>query len=111
MVVQENMANVVVFQSRLSSVMDMLAKNAIVEISKLWDDAFAFVQIEIRQREDEIESLKSKVLTMEKERLEVISKTPASAPPSAPPQQPDHPGKPDDNGMDNLNVSLLITNF
>ncbi|CAL8366195.1 unnamed protein product [Boreogadus saida] len=101
MVVQENMANVVVFQSRLSSVMDMLAKNAIVEISKLWDDAFAFVQIEIRQREDEIESLKSKVLTMEKERMEVISKTPASVPPSAPcfsPQQPDHPGKPDDNG-------------
>ncbi|CAL8317080.1 unnamed protein product [Gadus morhua 'NCC'] len=108
MVVQENMANVVVFQSRLSSVMDMLAKNAIVEISKLWDDAFAFVQIEIRQREDEIESLKSKVLTMEKERLEVISKTPASAPPSAPcfspPQQPDHPGKPDDNGP----ISVLL---
>ena len=118
MLVQENMANVVVFQSRLSSVMDMLAKTAIVEISKLWDDAFAFVQIEIRQREDEIESLKSKVLTMEKERLVLISKTPPSAPPSAPcfspPQPPDQPGKPDDNGMDNrvgLNVSLLIYNF
>ncbi|CAL8326287.1 unnamed protein product [Arctogadus glacialis] len=116
MVVQENMANVVVFQSRLSSVMDMLAKNAIVEICKLWDDAFAFVQIEIRQREDEIESLKSKVLTMEKERLEVISKTPASAPPSAPcfsPQKPVHPGKPDDNGPISVQIqtkqSLPIT--
>ncbi|CAL8278920.1 unnamed protein product [Lota lota] len=99
MLIQENMANVVVFQSRLSSVMDMLAKTAIVEISKLWDDAFAFVQLEIRQREDEIESLKSKVLMMEKERMELISKSLPSAHPSAPCfSQPNHLGKPDDNG-------------
>ncbi|KAG7273041.1 hypothetical protein CRUP_007197 [Coryphaenoides rupestris] len=78
------MANVVVFQSKLSSVMDMLAKAAIVEISRLWDDAFAFVQLEVRQREHEIESLKSKVLMMEKERLELLSKTAPSAQPSAP---------------------------
>lgn len=102
MLIQENMANVVVFQSKLSSVMDMLTKTAIVEISKLWDDAFAFVQLEVRQRENEIESLKSKVMMMEKERLELISKTQPSAHPSAPcfstTQQPNHLRKPDDNG-------------
>lgn len=82
MLVQENMADVVVFQSKLSSVMDMLAKAAIVEISKLWDDAFAFVRLEVRQREHEIESLRSQLLLMEKERVELLK---AAAPPSAQP--------------------------
>lgn len=90
MLVQENMANVVVFQSKLSSVMDMLAKAAIAEISRLWDDAFAFVQLEVRQREHEIESLRSKVLMMETERLEILSRTAPSAPSLSTTRQPNN---------------------
>ncbi|KAK0149663.1 Zinc finger protein 200 [Merluccius polli] len=70
--------------TKLSSVMDMLAKTAIVEISKLWDDAFAFVQLEERQRLKEIEFLKSKLVLMEQERLELMSTAQPSAQPSAP---------------------------
>lgn len=64
------MANSVAFQSKLTSIMEMLTKAAVVEISKLWEDGFALVQVELRRREIEIEALNRKLLLMEKERLE-----------------------------------------
>ncbi|XP_030607463.1 zinc finger protein with KRAB and SCAN domains 5 [Archocentrus centrarchus] len=69
------MANCVAFQSKLTSIMEMLAKAAVVEISKLWEDGFALVQVELRRRESEIEALNRKLLLMEKERLASRSQT------------------------------------
>ncbi|XP_022059210.1 zinc finger and SCAN domain-containing protein 4 [Acanthochromis polyacanthus] len=65
------MANCVAFQSKLTSIMEMLAKAAVVEISKLWEDGFALVQVELRRREGEIEALNRKLKLMETERLSV----------------------------------------
>ncbi|XP_042353013.1 zinc finger and SCAN domain-containing protein 2 [Plectropomus leopardus] len=67
------MANCVAFQSKLTSIMEMLAKAAVVEISKLWEDGFALVQVELRRRESEIEALNRKLVLMENERLSVLS--------------------------------------
>ncbi|TDH05636.1 hypothetical protein EPR50_G00124520 [Perca flavescens] len=67
------MANCVAFQSKLTSIMEMLAKAAVVEISQLWEDGFALVQVELRRRESEIEALNRKVMMMENERLTVLS--------------------------------------
>ncbi|XP_028987959.1 zinc finger protein 554-like isoform X2 [Betta splendens] len=63
------MANTVAFQSKLSSIMEMLAKAAVVEISKLWEDGFALIQVELRRKEYEIDALNRKLKLMEKERL------------------------------------------
>ncbi|XP_032387840.1 zinc finger protein 382 [Etheostoma spectabile] len=67
------MANCVAFQSKLTSIMEMLAKAAVVEISQLWEDGFALVQLELRRRESEIEALNRKLTMMENERLTVLS--------------------------------------
>uniref|UniRef100_A0A1A8PEG4 C2H2-type domain-containing protein n=1 Tax=Nothobranchius rachovii TaxID=451742 RepID=A0A1A8PEG4_9TELE len=69
------MDNCLAFQSKLTSIMDVLAKAAVVEISKLWEDGFAFVQVELRRRESEIQALNIKLMSMEKERLTAISQT------------------------------------
>uniref|UniRef100_A0A1A7WYL0 C2H2-type domain-containing protein n=1 Tax=Iconisemion striatum TaxID=60296 RepID=A0A1A7WYL0_9TELE len=69
------MDNCLAFQSKLTSIMDMLAKAAVVEISKLWEDGFALVQVELRRRESEIKALNIKLMSMEKERLTAISQT------------------------------------
>ncbi|KAF3857925.1 hypothetical protein F7725_011126 [Dissostichus mawsoni] len=60
--------NCVVFQSKLTSIMEIFAKAAVVEISKLWEDGFNLVQVELRRRESEIEALNRKLMMMEKER-------------------------------------------
>ncbi|XP_075954860.1 uncharacterized protein LOC142956947 [Anarhichas minor] len=67
------MANCVAFQSKLTSIMEVLAKAAVVEISKLWEDGFALVQLELRRREGEIEALNRKLVLMENERLTSLS--------------------------------------
>ncbi|XP_071347085.1 gastrula zinc finger protein XlCGF48.2 [Trachinotus anak] len=67
-----NMANCVVFQSKLSSIMEKLAKAAVLEISRLWEDDFALVQVELRRRENEIEALSTKLMLMENERLSTL---------------------------------------
>ncbi|XP_026229928.1 zinc finger and SCAN domain-containing protein 32 [Anabas testudineus] len=67
------MANTVAFQSKLASIMEMLAKAAVLEISKLWEDGFALIQAELHRREGEIEALNRKLMLMEKERLTVLS--------------------------------------
>lgn len=66
------MANCVAFQSKLTSIMEMLAKAAVVEIGKLWEDGFTLVQVELRRRENEIEALNRKLMLMENERLTVL---------------------------------------
>lgn len=63
------------FQSKLTSIMEMLAKAAVLEISKLWEDGFTLVQVELRRRENEIEALNRKLMLMENERLTVLSQT------------------------------------
>ncbi|KAK2895970.1 zinc finger and SCAN domain-containing protein 32 [Channa argus] len=72
------MANCVAFQSKLASIMEMLAKAAVVEIGKLWEDGFALIQVELRRRESEIEALNRKLVLMEKERLTVLSQAPTT---------------------------------
>lgn len=69
------MANAVAFQSKLTSIMEMLTQAAVVEISKLWEDGFALVQVELRRREGEIEALNRKLMSMESERLTVLSQS------------------------------------
>lgn len=69
------MANCVAFQSKLTSIMEMLAKAAVLEISKLWEDGFTLVQAELRRRDKEIEALNRKLMLMENERLTVLSQT------------------------------------
>lgn len=63
------MANCVAFQTKLTSIMEMLAKAAVLEISKLWEDGFALVQAELRRRESEIEALNRKLMLLENEQL------------------------------------------
>lgn len=55
--------------------MEMLAKAAVLEISKLWEDGFSLVQVELRRKENEIEALNRKLVSIENERLYVLSKT------------------------------------
>ncbi|XP_029970972.1 protein sister of odd and bowel [Salarias fasciatus] len=66
---RSNMASCVAFQTKLTSIMEMLAKAAVVEIGKLWEESFALVQAELRRRNDEIEALNKKLVSMENERL------------------------------------------
>ncbi|KAL6103804.1 uncharacterized protein ACO6RY_13676 [Pungitius sinensis] len=76
------MANCVAFQSKLTSIMEMLAKAAVVEISKLWEDGFALVQLELRRREGEIEALSRRLAMMESERATAPSPpAPSKLPP------------------------------
>lgn len=67
------MATCIPFQSQLSSIMEVLVKAAVAEISKLVDDKCAFLHHEISRKQSEIDALRRKLLLMEGE--------------SAPPQQ------------------------
>lgn len=70
---RDNMDSCVAFQSKLTSIMEMLAKAAVVEISKLWEDGFTLVQVELRRRDNEIEALNKKLMLLENERFTVSS--------------------------------------
>lgn len=59
------MATCVPFQTQLSSIMEVLVKAAVMEISKLVDDKCAFLHLEISRKQSEIEMLRRKVLTTE----------------------------------------------
>ncbi|XP_041697223.1 zinc finger protein 436 [Coregonus clupeaformis] len=74
MLFQENMTNCVTLQTKLSSVMDVLAKAAVAEISKMFDDGFAVLRLEMCRRENEIETLKRQLLFMENDRQTTSSK-------------------------------------
>ncbi|TWW73521.1 hypothetical protein D4764_15G0009150 [Takifugu flavidus] len=66
------------FQSKLTNIMEMLAKAAVLEISKLWEDGFSLVQVELRRKENEIEALNRKLVLIENERLYILSKKQSS---------------------------------
>ena len=53
------------FHSHLISVVDKLAITAVKEISKLVDDGFAILHVEISRSHKENETLKCKIQTME----------------------------------------------
>ncbi|KAM9719848.1 uncharacterized protein ACNS7B_020503 [Menidia menidia] len=59
------MATCVPFQTQLSSIMEVLVKAAVAEISKLVDDKCAFLHLEISRKQSENEMLKRKLVMME----------------------------------------------
>ncbi|XP_034742745.1 zinc finger and SCAN domain-containing protein 32-like [Etheostoma cragini] len=59
------MATCIPFQTQLSSIMEVLVKAAVTEISKLVDDKCAFLHLEISRKQSENEMLKRKLLIME----------------------------------------------
>ncbi|XP_038135375.1 zinc finger protein 37 [Cyprinodon tularosa] len=73
MATSSSSSNSVAFQSKLTSIMEMLAKAAVMEISKLWEDGFAVVQVELLRRESEIKALNRKLMSLEKERFTAVS--------------------------------------
>lgn len=62
------MATCIPFQTQLSSIMEVLVKAAVAEISKLVDDKYAFLHLEISRKQNENELLKRKLLMMENKR-------------------------------------------
>ncbi|KAK2822781.1 hypothetical protein Q5P01_022846 [Channa striata] len=59
------MATCIPFQTQLSSIMEVLVKAAVAEISKLVDDKCAFLHLEISRKQSENEMLKRKLLMLE----------------------------------------------
>ncbi|XP_051995024.1 uncharacterized protein LOC127652735 [Xyrauchen texanus] len=68
------MANAVDFQTQLTSIMEMLAKTAIVEIGKLFEDNSLMLRLEISRCTNQIESLRQKCHFLESE-LQTARKT------------------------------------
>ncbi|XP_068457180.1 zinc finger protein Xfin-like [Clinocottus analis] len=60
-----NMATCIPFQTQLSSIMEVLVKAAVAEISQLVDDKCAFLHLEISRKQSENDGLKRKLLVME----------------------------------------------
>ncbi|RVE61047.1 hypothetical protein OJAV_G00166860 [Oryzias javanicus] len=71
-----DMTKSVAFQSKLASIVEMLAKAAVLEINKLWEDSFALVQVELRRRESEIEALNRQIQFLENEGFSGFQKAP-----------------------------------
>ncbi|XP_064202109.1 zinc finger protein 239-like isoform X1 [Anguilla rostrata] len=59
------MSNCVNYQAQIASIMDILSKAAVAEISKVVDDGFVLLRLEMCRKESEIESLKMKVQSLE----------------------------------------------
>ncbi|XP_054624727.1 zinc finger and SCAN domain-containing protein 2 [Dunckerocampus dactyliophorus] len=66
------MAHGVAFQSKLASIMDTLAQAAVLEIAKLWEDAFALVHAELRRRDREVEALERKLLENQRQAPQML---------------------------------------
>ncbi|KAM4729136.1 uncharacterized protein FYW61_011900 [Anableps anableps] len=64
-IISVNMASCVPFQTQLTSIMEVLVKAAVAQISKLVDDKCAFLHLEISRKQSENEMLKRKLLLME----------------------------------------------
>ncbi len=60
--------NTAEFQTQLTSIMETLAKTAVVEISKLFEENASFLRLEITRFTSENESLKKKCYFLENER-------------------------------------------
>ncbi|KAM4604740.1 uncharacterized protein ACJ7VT_017077 isoform 2-T2 [Polymixia lowei] len=59
------MATCIPFQTQLTSIMEVLVKAAVSEISKLVDDKCAFLHLEISRKQSENELLKRRLIVME----------------------------------------------
>ncbi|KAJ8336444.1 hypothetical protein SKAU_G00376640 [Synaphobranchus kaupii] len=59
------MSNCVNYQAQIASIMDILSKAAVAEISKVVDDGFVLLRLEVCRKENEIESLKMKIQSLE----------------------------------------------
>ncbi|KAG5285647.1 hypothetical protein AALO_G00005800 [Alosa alosa] len=57
--------NSVNVQSRLSSIMEVLSKSAVAEITKVFDDGFLLLRLEMCRKDAKIEALKQKVVALE----------------------------------------------
>ncbi|XP_041947710.1 zinc finger protein 853 [Alosa sapidissima] len=57
--------NSVNVQSRLSSIMEVLSKSAVAEITKVFDDGFLLLRLEMCRKDAKIEALKQKVVDLE----------------------------------------------
>ncbi|XP_076847555.1 uncharacterized protein LOC143493200 isoform X2 [Brachyhypopomus gauderio] len=55
------------FHNRLASVMAMVAKSAVAEIGKVYDDGLAVLRLEVCRKDSEIQTLKKKLETVENE--------------------------------------------
>ncbi|KAG7454972.1 hypothetical protein MATL_G00251590 [Megalops atlanticus] len=61
------MSSCVTFQTELSTIMEILARTAVAEISKLVDESCAALRCEMSRRQTENEALKQKLQLMERE--------------------------------------------
>ncbi|KAJ8272838.1 hypothetical protein GJAV_G00094010 [Gymnothorax javanicus] len=61
------MSNCVNYQTQIASIMNILSKAAVAEISKVVDDGFVLLRLEMCRKENEIESLKMKIQSLESE--------------------------------------------
>ncbi|XP_053739987.1 putative zinc finger and SCAN domain-containing protein 5D [Synchiropus splendidus] len=77
------MSSCVAFHSQLTSIMEMLAKTAVMEVSKLWQDELAVLQAELRRRDGEVEALHVKLRLLEIERTSRASPPRRTRPSSA----------------------------
>lgn len=66
------MATCIPFQTQLSSIMEVLVKAAVTEISKLVDDKCALLHLEISRKQSENEILKRKLLMMENKNAQLL---------------------------------------
>ncbi|XP_036411651.1 zinc finger protein 397 [Colossoma macropomum] len=77
-------SNSVSFHSRLASVMATVAKTAVAEIGKLYDDGLVVLRLEVSRKDSEIEALKKKLETVENE-LRSVREPQRSVTPTLPP--------------------------
>lgn len=66
------MATCIPFQTQLSSIMEVLVKAAVTEISKLVDDKCALLHLEISRKQSENEILKRKLLMLENKNAQLL---------------------------------------
>ena len=85
-------SNSVSFHSRLASVMATVAKSAVAEIGKLYDDGLVVLRLEVSRKDSEIEALKKKLETVENE-LRSVRESQRSVTPTLPPCSGKRQGK------------------
>ncbi|KAI4881667.1 hypothetical protein NFI96_009108 [Prochilodus magdalenae] len=78
------------FHSRLASVMATVAKSAVAEIGKLYDDGLVILRLEVCRKDSEIEALKKKLETVENE-LRSVKESQRAVTPTLPPSSGKRP--------------------
>lgn len=83
------------FHSKLASVMALMAQSAVAEISKLYDDGLLVLRLEVCRKDSEIEALKIKLETVEKELRLLKESEPSESPELLPAPCAHRGGKPE----------------